>query len=37
METYQEFLDRINSFEKRKINYGNKLFKGESINLTKGW
>ncbi len=28
METYQEFLDRINSFEKRKINYGNKLFKG---------
>ena len=28
METYQEFLDRINSFEKREINYGNKLFKG---------
>lgn len=28
METYQEFLNRINSFEKREINYGNKLFKG---------
>ena len=28
METYQEFLDRINSFEKREINYGNELFKG---------
>lgn len=28
METYQEFLDRINSFEKREINYGNKFFKG---------
>lgn len=28
METYQEFLDRINSFEKREINYGNKYFKG---------
>ncbi|MDE7446579.1 MAG: 2'-5' RNA ligase family protein [Lachnospiraceae bacterium] len=28
METYQEFLDRINSFEKRELNYGNKLFKG---------
>lgn len=28
METYQEFLDRIDSFEKREINYGSKLFKG---------
>lgn len=28
METYQEFLDRINSFEKKEINYGNKYFKG---------
>ena len=28
METYQEFLDRINSFEKKEINFGNKYFKG---------
>ena len=28
METYREFLDRINSFEKKKIDYGNKFFKG---------
>ena len=28
METYREFLDRINSFEKKEINYGNKFFKG---------
>ncbi|MDE6251784.1 MAG: hypothetical protein K2M78_03985 [Lachnospiraceae bacterium] len=28
METYQEFLDRINLFEKKEINYGNKYFKG---------
>ncbi len=28
METYQEFLDRINSFEKKEINYGNNYFKG---------
>lgn len=27
-ETYQEFLDRINSFEKKKINYGKKYFNG---------
>lgn len=35
METYQEFLDRINSFEKREINYGNKLFKGNPSILQK--
>ena len=28
METYNEFLDRINSFEKAKINFGNEYFKG---------
>lgn len=28
METYREFSDRINSFEKKKINYGNRYFKG---------
>lgn len=28
METYQEFLDRINSFEEKEIKYGNKYFKG---------
>lgn len=28
METYQEFLDRIDSFEKKEINYGDKYFKG---------
>ena len=32
METYQEFLDRIDSFEKKELNYGldygNKYFKG---------
>lgn len=28
METYQEFLDRINSFEKKEIKYGNKYFEG---------
>ncbi len=28
METYQDFLGRINSFEKKEINYGNKFFKG---------
>lgn len=28
METYQEFLDRISSFETKKINYGEKYFKG---------
>ena len=28
METYQEFLDRINSFEKKEIDYGDKQFKG---------
>lgn len=28
METYQEFLDRIDSFEKREINYGNRYFRG---------
>lgn len=30
METYQEFLDRINSFEKREINYGSQYFRGNS-------
>lgn len=28
METYREFLDRINAFEKKEINFGNKFFKG---------
>lgn len=28
METYQEFLDRIYSFEKKKINFGRRYFKG---------
>ncbi len=28
MESYREFLDRINSFEKKEINYENKFFKG---------
>lgn len=28
METYQEFLDRINSFEKKKITYGDNYFEG---------
>ncbi len=28
METYQEFLDRINSFEKKEITFDNKYFKG---------
>ena len=28
METYQEFLARIDSFEKKKINLGNNYFKG---------
>ncbi len=28
METYQEFLDRISSFEKREWTYGNNYFKG---------
>lgn len=28
METYSEFLDRINSFEKQKIDFGNKYFVG---------
>lgn len=28
METYQEFLDRISSFEKKDINYGNGFFRG---------
>ena len=31
METYNEFLDRINSFEKAKINFGNECFRGTSI------
>lgn len=31
METYQEFLDRINSFEKKEINYGNKYFRGNPL------
>ncbi len=26
METYQEFLNRINSFEKKKINFGDQYF-----------
>ncbi|MDE5590805.1 MAG: hypothetical protein K2J60_16995 [Acetatifactor sp.] len=34
METYQEFLDRINSFEKKELSYGldcgNEYFKGNS-------
>lgn len=28
METYQEFLDRIDSFEKKEIQYGNSCFMG---------
>lgn len=28
METYQEFLNRIDSFEKKDINYGGDYFKG---------
>lgn len=28
METYREFLDRINSFEKKRINFGDGDFKG---------
>lgn len=28
METYQEFLDRIHSFEKKEISFGNSYFKG---------
>lgn len=28
METYQEFLNRIDSFEKKEINYGDTYFKG---------
>lgn len=28
METYPEFLTRIDSFEKKEINYGNEYFKG---------
>ena len=28
METYQDFLDRINSFEKKEINFGSTYFKG---------
>lgn len=28
METYQEFLDRISSFEIKEISYGNKYFRG---------
>lgn len=28
METYQEFLDRISSFEAKKIDYGKQYFKG---------
>lgn len=34
METYKEFLDRINSFEKKEIHFGNKDFRGNpSISL----
>lgn len=34
METYKEFLDRINSFEKSEIDLGDKYFKGSgSIDL----
>ena len=35
METYQEFLDRIGSFEKRDVNYGNQYFKGNPSILQK--
>lgn len=35
METYQEFLDRINSFEKKELKYENKYFKGNPSILQK--
>ena len=35
METYREFLDRINSFEKKEINFGNKFFEGNPSILQK--
>lgn len=35
METYQEFLLRIDSFERKKINYGDRYFKGNPSLLQK--
>lgn len=35
METYQEFLDRINSFEKKELSFGNEYFKGNPSILQK--
>lgn len=36
METYKEFLDRINSFEKSEIDLGNGYFKGNP-SITLAW
>ncbi len=35
METYQEFLDRINSFEKKELTFGSEYFKGNPSILQK--